>query len=63
MPNVYADLATLKSASVLNAPDNSHDARLLDLLEAASRWIDGYCDRRSACCTPPASLTGVAAIP
>ncbi len=46
MPNVYADLATLKSASVLNAPDDSHDARLLDLLEAASRWIDGYCDRR-----------------
>ena len=46
MANAYADLATLKSASVLNAPDDAHDARLLTLLEAASRWIDGYCGRQ-----------------
>lgn len=46
MTNAYADLATLKSASVLNAPDDAHDARLLTLLEAASRWIDGYCGRQ-----------------
>ena len=46
MVNAYADLATLKSASVLNAPDDAHDARLLTLLEAASRWIDGYCGRQ-----------------
>ena len=46
MANAYADLATLKSASVLNAPDDAHDERLLTLLEAASRWIDGYCGRQ-----------------
>ena len=45
MPNIYADLATLKSPSVLNVPDDAHDGRLLDLLATASRWIDGYCDR------------------
>ena len=48
MPNSYADLATLKSASLLNLPGDAHDARLLELLEAASRWIDGYCDRSFA---------------
>ena len=45
MANVYADLGTLKSAGALNVPDGAHDARLLALLEAASRWIDGYCGR------------------
>ena len=45
MANAYADLATLKSASALNVPDETHDARLLALLETASRWIDGYCAR------------------
>ena len=45
MAHVYADLATLKSASALNVPDDAHDARLLALLEAASRWMDGFCDR------------------
>ena len=46
MTNAYADLATLKSAAVLNVPDDAHDGRLLTLLEAASRWIDGYCGRQ-----------------
>ena len=45
MANTYADLATLKSPAVLNVPDDMHDARLLGMLEAASRWIDGYCGR------------------
>ena len=45
MTNAYADLATLKSPAVLNAPDSTQDARLLELLETASRWIDGYCGR------------------
>ena len=45
MPNAYGDLTTLKSAAFLNTPDDGHDARLLGMLETASRWIDGYCDR------------------
>ena len=45
MANVYADLGAVKSVSALNVPDGAHDARLLALLEAASRWIDGYCGR------------------
>ena len=48
MPNAYGDLTTLKSAAFLNMPDDAHDARLLGLLEATSRWIDGYCDRQFA---------------
>lgn len=48
MANAYADLATLKSPAVLNAPDDTHDARLLGMLEAVSRWIDGYCGRQFA---------------
>ena len=48
MSNAYSDLDTLKSPSVLNVADNAHDGRLLGLLEAASRWIDGYCGRRFA---------------
>lgn len=46
MTNAYADLATLKSPAVLNVPDDAHDARLLSMLEAVSRWIDGHCGRR-----------------
>ncbi len=46
MANIYADLAALKSPAILHVPDGAHDARLLALLEGASRWIDGYCDRR-----------------
>ena len=45
MPNAYGDLTMLKSAAFLNAPDDGHDERLLGMLETASRWIDGYCDR------------------
>ena len=45
MANVYADLGALKAAGALNVPDGAYDARLLALLEAASRWIDGYCGR------------------
>ncbi|MDE2785924.1 MAG: hypothetical protein OXL37_04605 [Chloroflexota bacterium] len=45
MPNAYGDLTTLKSAAFLNAPDDGQDERLLGMLETASRWIDGYCDR------------------
>ena len=46
MPNAYGDLTTLKSAAFLNTPDDGQDERLLGMLETASRWIDGYCDRR-----------------
>ena len=46
MANAYGDLTTLKSTAFLNMPDGAHDGRLLELLEATSRWIDGYCDRR-----------------
>jgi len=45
MPNAYGDLTTLKSAAFLNTPDDGRDERLLGMLETASRWIDGYCDR------------------
>jgi len=45
MPNVYGDLTTLKSPAFLNTPDDTQDERLLGMLETASRWIDGYCDR------------------
>ena len=45
MPNAYGDLTTLKSPAFLNTPDDGHDERLLEMLETASRWIDGYCDR------------------
>ena len=45
MPNTYGDLTTLKSPAFLNTPDDGHDLRLLGMLETASRWIDGYCDR------------------
>ncbi len=48
MPNAYADLGALKSPSVLNVTDNAHDGRLLGLLEASSRWIDGHCGRHFA---------------
>ena len=45
MPNTYGDLTTLKSPAFLNTPDDGHDERLLGMLETASRWVDGYCDR------------------
>ena len=45
MTNAYADLSTLKSSGVLNITGTSYDTRLLDLLEAASRLIDQYCNR------------------
>ncbi len=45
MANTYADLAMLKAPGALNITGTSYDARLLALLEAASRWIDGYCNR------------------
>lgn len=45
MTNAYADLTTLKSAGVLNITGTTYDTRLLDLLEAASRLIDRYCNR------------------
>ena len=45
MPNSYGDLTTLKSPAFLNTPDDTQDERLLGMLETASRWIDGYCDR------------------
>ena len=48
MANAYADLATLKSPSLLNVSVDDYDSRLLGLLESASRWIDGYCDRHFA---------------
>ena len=46
MTNAYADLATLKSAGVLNISGDAYDSRLLDLLEAVSSLIDHYCNRR-----------------
>ena len=46
MTNAYADLTTLKSAGVLNISGAAYDSRLLDLLEAVSRLIDHYCNRR-----------------
>ncbi|MCY4364872.1 MAG: hypothetical protein OXE17_01390 [Chloroflexi bacterium] len=45
MTNAYCDLDTLKSAGALNISGNAHDRRLLNLLEEASRLIDGYCNR------------------
>ena len=47
MTNAYADLGTLKSPGVLNISGSSiRFDRLLDLLEAVSRLIDHYCNRR-----------------
>ncbi len=43
--NAYAPLNTLKSASVLNLTDDTHDDRLLTLAENISRQIDRYCNR------------------
>jgi len=48
MVNAYGDLTTLKSPGLLDLPDDSHDGRLLEMLETASRWIDGYCGRHFA---------------
>ena len=46
MTNAYSNLDTLKSAGVLNLAGDLYDGRLLALLETASRWIDGYCNRQ-----------------
>lgn len=46
MANAYGNLDLLKSAGVLNLEGGLYDGRLLGLLAAASRWIDGYCNRR-----------------
>ena len=59
MTNAYADLATLKSAAALNVPDGAHDTRLLALLEAASRWIDGYCGRDFAATAAERQFDGI----
>ena len=45
MPNLYANLDTVKSPCALNISGGSFDARLLALLESASRWIDRHCNR------------------
>ncbi len=45
MPNLYADLEALKGRGALNITGDDQDDRLLSLLEAASRWIDRYCNR------------------
>ncbi len=45
MTNAYADLTTLKSTGVLNISGTGYDTRLRELLEAASRLIDRYCNR------------------
>ncbi|MDE2940172.1 MAG: hypothetical protein OXR67_14850 [Chloroflexota bacterium] len=45
MTNAYCDLALFKSGGALNITGDSHDRRLLALLEEASRVIDGYCNR------------------
>ena len=45
MTNLYADLDTLKSQGALNITGDGPDARLLSLLESASRWIDRHCNR------------------
>ena len=43
--NSYITLETIKSPSVLDIRDTDADARLLTLIESASRAIDGYCRR------------------
>jgi hypothetical protein len=44
--NLYADLTTLKSASVADfASVTAHDLFLMTLLEAASRGVDDFCNR------------------
>ena len=45
MTNAYADLTTLKSTGALNIAGTGYDTRLRELLEAASRLIDRYCNR------------------
>ena len=43
--NSYITLETIKSPSALDIRDTDADARLLSLIESASRAIDGYCRR------------------
>ncbi len=45
MTNAYIALDVLKGASALNITGTNHDSRLLSLAEAASRVIDGRCNR------------------
>lgn len=45
MTNAYCDLEILKAEGALNISGALYDQRLLGLLEQASRWIDGYCNR------------------
>ncbi len=45
MTNAYCNLARLKSGGALNIAGSAHDGRLLDLVEEASRLIDGHCNR------------------
>ena len=45
MPNAYATLPLLKNFSVLDILGQSSDPELLRLLEASSRFVDGYCGR------------------
>ena len=43
--NTYTTLQIVKSPDLLDIRDESHDSRLLSLIESASRQIDGYCRR------------------
>ena len=43
--NSYITLETIKSPAALDIRDDSHDMRLLSLVEGVSRAIDGYCRR------------------
>ncbi len=43
--HLYASLEELKADLGIGLDDHSHDARLEECLEAASRWIDAECGR------------------
>lgn len=45
-PNTYCTLAELKSRLGILATDTADDFEIALAVESASRWIDGYCDRR-----------------
>ena len=47
--NAYAPLHTLRSPSILNLTDDTHDDRLLALAGNVSRQIDRYCNRHFYC--------------
>lgn len=46
MVNAYCDLELLKAEGALGVEGRRYDRRLLGVVEEASRWIDGYCNRR-----------------